>query len=179
MDLPVEMLIGWSDIKEKGLMQLFMLAGEIPVPTIAEIAPEEAEWRDEFPEVFSGKLPLIPARVDDMKVRLMIPGKALLRSLPPRKFSGAVRKFINEEVTAWLESGVIVPSQASYVSQLVPVRTPGRDMRLCIDYRKVNEITVIDPFPLPDMKYASKGSGKATLCEDRLEERVLTVEFGS
>ena len=48
-----------------------------------------------------------------------------------------------------LEKGVIVPSKNPYSSPIVMVTKKDGTNRMCIDYRKVNEITVKDAYSLP------------------------------
>ena len=47
------------------------------------------------------------------------------------------------------ENGVIKPSTSPWSSPIVLVQKKNGDMRFCVDYRKLNEITVNDSHPLP------------------------------
>ena len=60
--------------------------------------------------------------------------------------------FQNEEeahLNKMLESGVIQPSNSEWASVPVLVRKKDGKMRWCIDYRKLNNVTVKDVYPLP------------------------------
>ena len=48
-----------------------------------------------------------------------------------------------------LEKGVIVPNKSPFSSPLVMVPEKDGTNRMCIDYRKLNEITLKDAYPLP------------------------------
>ena len=48
-----------------------------------------------------------------------------------------------------LDKGVIVPSKSPYSSPIVMVPKKDGTNRMCIDYRKLNEITTKDAYPLP------------------------------
>ena len=50
-----------------------------------------------------------------------------------------------------MASGIIEPSTASYASPIVVVKKPDGSNRICIDFRKLNKITVFDPEPMPRM----------------------------
>jgi len=48
-----------------------------------------------------------------------------------------------------LKFGVIEPSTLSYASPIVVVRKADGSNKTCVDFRKLNEITVLDPEPMP------------------------------
>ena len=48
-----------------------------------------------------------------------------------------------------LENGVIKPSTSPWSSPIVLVQKKNGYMRFCVDYRKLNEISVNDSHPLP------------------------------
>ena len=45
--------------------------------------------------------------------------------------------------------GIIRPSKSPYASQVVIVRKKTGEIRLCVDFRKLNAISIRDSFPLP------------------------------
>ena len=63
----------------------------------------------------------------------------------PRQQQGEKCKCINN----WLHQGVIHPSNSPYASQVVIVHKKTGEVHLCVDYRKLNSITIRDAFPLP------------------------------
>ena len=85
---------------------------------------------------------------------------------PPHRIAPAWRAPLKDEVRAWLEQGIIKPSNSPWSSPVVPVRKPDGSLRLCIDYRALNKITTPDPYPIPriddlidelnDAKYLTK-----------------------
>ncbi len=64
--------------------------------------------------------------------------------LNPRK-----REVIKGEVDYLLKHGMAVPSQSPWSSPCLLVPKPDSTFRFCTDYRKVNNITKPDSFPLP------------------------------
>ena len=60
------------------------------------------------------------------------------------------RQFIKEEVQRLLDKDVIRPSNSPWVSPivLVPKGSDG-SLRLCVDFRKLNSVTILDSYPLP------------------------------
>ena len=56
---------------------------------------------------------------------------------------------VQEEIKEMLDKGVIVPSRSPYSIPIVMVSKEDGKNRMCIDYRKLNEITTKDAYPLP------------------------------
>ncbi|GFX86065.1 retrovirus-related Pol polyprotein from transposon 297 [Trichonephila clavipes] len=59
---------------------------------------------------------------------------------------------LREEIKRLLELGVIEIGQSDYTSPLILVESPNKDPRPCVDYRRLNEITRAEFFPLPNME---------------------------
>ena len=69
--------------------------------------------------------------------------------VPPRRTSPGVRDIINKELDEMLRHGIVRPSVSEYSSPVVIVSKKDGGMRFCVDYRKLNEQTRIDQYPLP------------------------------
>ena len=63
----------------------------------------------------------------------------------PKHLQGEVRKCLD----TWLRQGIIHPLKSPYASQVVIVRKKTGEIRLCVNYGKLNSIVVRDAFPLP------------------------------
>ena len=50
------------------------------------------------------------------------------------------------------EQGFIEPSVSPWCAPIVLVKTKDRSQRFCVDYRKLNEVTKKDSFPLPQIE---------------------------
>lgn len=48
-----------------------------------------------------------------------------------------------------LDAGIVVPSDSPWTSPIVPVKKKDGSIRLCIDYRKLNEVTEEDRYQMP------------------------------
>ena len=71
--------------------------------------------------------------------------------MKPRRFPDPVTQEIDKQVHELLTNDIIEPSCSPYNSPIVPVRKPDGSLRLCIDYRKLNEVTTPDRFPMPNL----------------------------
>ena len=65
----------------------------------------------------------------------------------PRAFAGEEDKIITDQ----LKAGVIRESTSAWSSPLVYVRKRDGTIRPCVDYRRLNEVTEKDAYPLPKM----------------------------
>ncbi|XP_035266158.1 uncharacterized protein LOC118223565 isoform X2 [Anguilla anguilla] len=75
------------------------------------------------------------------------PGKKV--RLRPYRIPEAQRDTIREEVRRMLEMGVIEESHSSWSSPIVIVPKPDGSLRFCNDFRKLNEISRFDAYPMP------------------------------
>ena len=69
--------------------------------------------------------------------------------IPVRRLGPVEREIAEEQVANLLKDGKIVPSHSPWASPLVLVKKKDGSPRLCCDYRKLNNVTVKDSYPLP------------------------------
>jgi hypothetical protein len=68
---------------------------------------------------------------------------------PPFRLSLPERQEVEKQVKELLETGRIVPSSSSYGAPVLFVPKPDGSLRMCIDYRELNKLTVRNKYPLP------------------------------
>jgi hypothetical protein len=69
--------------------------------------------------------------------------------IPRYRRSAYENEIISYEINLMLQAKIIQPSCSPYSSSVVLVPKPDGSKRVCIDYRKLNSITIADNFPMP------------------------------
>lgn len=77
------------------------------------------------------------------------PFKQRSRPIHPNDYE-AVRKHLQ----TLLDAGVIRESESPYASPIVVVKKKSGEVRLCVDYRKLNMLTIKDAYALPNLEEA-------------------------
>jgi len=116
-----------------------------PDPDLSTIPPEYHEFADLFSKWEADKLP--PHRSYDHTIPLE-PGKA-----PPfgpiYKLSPAELETVRTYITENLRKGFIRHSQSPCGAPIVFAKKADGTLRLCMDYRGLNKITIKNRYPLP------------------------------
>ena len=107
-----------------------------------------------FKEKYLDVLQDVPGRMG--LVEHVIPtGNANPIRLPPYKLAHKSQEVL-EEIRTLLDQGIIKPSTSLWAAFIVLVAktttTKNGTQRMCIDYRKLNEVTINDPYPLPSIE---------------------------
>ena len=76
-------------------------------------------------------------------------GSAPSSRLPLRRFSPAQEKYISEETQRLLERDVIEPSTSPWSAQVVLASKKDGSYRYCVDFRRLNCVTVKEHYPVP------------------------------
>jgi hypothetical protein len=73
-------------------------------------------------------------------------------SQKPYRASAKEQKIIQEEVAKMLKMGVIRSSKSPWSSPVVLVTKKDGSIRFCVDYRKLNTVTINDAYPIPNIE---------------------------
>ena len=74
--------------------------------------------------------------------------------LPHRQIPIQLQSDVKKCLDGWLKVGIIQPSKSPCASQVVIVRKKTGEICLCVDFRKLNAISIRDSFPLPHIEEA-------------------------
>ena len=76
-------------------------------------------------------------------------GTATPHRLPPYRLPHAYREEVLKELEEMREQGIIEPSSSEWSSPMVIVKKKDGSLRLCVDYRYLNEVSQVDAYPMP------------------------------
>jgi hypothetical protein len=111
-----------------------------PPPCIHQVL---AEFKDVFVEPSS----LPPHREYDHAVPL-VPG-AIPVNAKPYRYSPLHKDEIERQVKVLLQNGLIVLSTSPFASPVLLVQKKDGFWRFCVDYRRLNSLTIKNKFPMP------------------------------
>ena len=83
-----------------------------------------------------------------IKIKIVLKDESPI-SRPSYRLAPKERKEVDAQIDEWLEQGVIRPSTYEFDSNLVVVRKKDGSLRMCIDYRQLNKVTIKNRYPLP------------------------------
>jgi hypothetical protein len=112
---------------------------------------EEVSVVCEFPDVFPKELPVMsPDRDIDFIIEL-VPGTAPIAQRPYRMNAEELVE-LKKQLNNMLQKGLIRPSASPWGSPVFFVDKRDGTIRLCVDYRRLNEVTIKNKYPLPKIE---------------------------
>ena len=102
----------------------------------------------DFSDVFPEDLPGIPP-IRQVEFRIdLIPGAAPVAKAPYRLAPSEMQE-LSSQLQELLSKGFIRPSSSPWGAPILFVKKKDGSMRMCIDYRELNKLTVKNRYPLP------------------------------
>jgi len=101
---------------------------------------------EEYKEIFSD----VPTTTHLLKHDIKLTSEEPVYS-KPYKLPYNLVETVEKEIKELEQQGWIEPSDAAYASPIVVVKKNSDDIRLRVNYKKVNDVTVNDPMPMPEI----------------------------
>ena len=96
---------------------------------------------EEYPKVFFD----LPGKTGVCRLAINTTSEAPIASHPYR-IPDRLKEGVRIELEKLVELGILVPSSGPWASPIVPVPKPDGSLRICSDYRKLNSVTLSDPY---------------------------------
>ena len=102
----------------------------------------------EFPEVFPEDLPKVPPeREINFEIDLLPDTQPI--SIPAYRMAPAKLKELKDQLKDLLDKGFIRPSISPWSAPVLFVKKKDGSLRMCIDYRHLNKVTIKNKYPIP------------------------------
>ncbi|RVW98465.1 Transposon Tf2-8 polyprotein [Vitis vinifera] len=122
---------------------------EIKEGQTMEVPDSVVKILKEFSDVMPAELPkeLPPRRPIDHKIELLPGTKAPAQA--PYRMSPAELLELRKQLKELLDAGLIQPSRAPYGAPVLFQKKHDGSLRMCVDYRALNKVTIKNKYPIP------------------------------
>jgi hypothetical protein len=120
---------------------------KVPAQAVQHIQPQLEQVLESYRDVFEEPKTLPPSRCYDHHIPL-VPG-AIPVNAKPYKYSPQHKNEIEKQVKELLSSGLITHSTSPFASPVLLVLKKDGTWRFCVDYRRLNALTIKNSFPMP------------------------------
>ena len=101
----------------------------------------------EFPQVFPEDVTELPPK-RELEFSIDLVSQSSLVSIAPYQMSPMELAEVKEQVEDLLNNQFVRPSVSSCGTQMLLVKKKKGSMKMCVDYRKLNKVTIINKYPL-------------------------------
>ena len=137
-------------VNEEELLGLVTFQSKESIQNVCVGAELNGEQRNEvmealrrYEEIFTK----IPGKTSVIEHKIDLTDDRPIRCKPcPLPY--AKRGEIREKIKNMMDTGIVMESSSPYASPLVAVKKKDGSNRMCVDYRKLNLVTVADPAPM-------------------------------
>jgi len=115
---------------------------------LSPLSPEQQSVLDQILAEFAAVFSDVPKKTNLTAHHIELLPNTRPMSCTPYRLHPEKREFLRKELDNLLQLGIIEDSDSPWASPIVMVPKSDGTLRLCTDFRKVNAVTVPDPFPL-------------------------------
>ena len=129
-------------------------------PSDSNLDMEQKAELDTLLNSFSDVINTTPGRASLVEHVINTSNSPPLRTAPYH-LSQAWKDQLQAEIHDLLAAGIIWPSLSPWSSPIIPVRKKDGSVRLCVDFRRINAVSVPDPYLMPRVDEIIDRLGKA------------------
>ena len=131
-----------------------------PGPSDSNLDMEQKAELDTLLNSFSDVINTTPGRASLVEHVINTSNSPPLRTAPYR-LAPAWKDQLQAEIHDLLAAGIIRPSLSPWSSPIIPARKKDGSVRLCVDFRQINAVSVPDPYLMPRVDEIIDRLGKA------------------
>jgi hypothetical protein len=138
-----------SPMYSKGILHLLTISRiKVSLHHLVELKPEDIHVVREYPDVFLDELPgMPPERAIEFKIELQLGIAPVAKA--PYKMSHMEMKELKVLLQGLLDKVYIRPSTSPWGCSTLFVEKKDKELRLCVNYRPLNAVTIKNKYPLP------------------------------
>jgi hypothetical protein len=144
---PIEAEQLWKACKGNDIWSFVVLEEFSPKQSGEEVPESIQQTVHQYSEVFQDPKTLPPSRVYDHAISLEKDVAPV--NCRPYKYSPQHKTEIERQVQELLQAGLISHSTSPFASPVLLVQKKDGSWRFCVDYRRLNAITIKNKFPMP------------------------------
>lgn len=114
-----------------------------------EECPKAQEVLRRYSDVVTNTKPFTISDLDKISHEIHLTPNAKIPARAPYQMSAAENLALNKEINELLQQGAIVPSSSPFSAPVLFVKKKDGSLRLCVDYRMLNDQTIRNRFSLP------------------------------
>ena len=118
------------------------------VNTLTGVVQEEVPIVKDYPDVFPEELPGMPLDCDIEFLTELLQGTRPISKRPYRMPANDLEE-IKKQIKELLEKGYIRRSSSPWGAPVLLVEKKDKSLRMVVDYRALNEVTIKKKYPLP------------------------------
>lgn len=149
--------------------------------------------KEEYKEIFGELPPGLPPDRFGIEHHIRIQPNSTIPSRSPYRLSPDEQNELKKQLQELIDKDFIRPSASPYASPVLFVKKKNGKLRMCIDYRAVNKITIRNNYPLPkidellDRLYGAKvfskfdlssGYYQVKVADEDIEKTAFATKYG-
>jgi hypothetical protein len=133
-----ELLVHYNTIQKESYLDV-----EIDSSLSRDRQNEVKKLLKEFADIFSD----VPHKTHLVEHEIKLTSNEIVQC-KPYTVPFNLREKLDKEINSLLDAGIIEPSTGPFASPIVIVVKPDKSIRLCVNYKKLNQISQLDPEPM-------------------------------